>query len=292
MRTASPANVRDGIDAVLYVAGLGMRVHPLWPGSKKPVETDWPNRTTDDLQVIRQTWPHRANIGVSMRANGLVGIDLDQHDPAKNGVEGFGKLCEKHRQDWPNTFTVRTPNGLHLYFWAPVSRSLGNTSGRLAPGIDTRGPGAGTNGGYLVGPGSVVDGRTYEIVRDSPIVPLPMWLVELLDPPRAPARSSVRAPKVDSRYLEAALTGEIQRVLDCGSSEGGGRNNALNTAAFSLGQLVGAGLLNTTTVETALLAAAEAVCLVRDDGYRQVRATIASGLNSGMLKPRIVRRAA
>jgi hypothetical protein len=67
----------------------------------------------------------------------------------------------------------------------PAGRIIGSASGTspLGPGIDTRGPGRGGRGGYLVGPGSVVDGRTYALDRDLPIAVLPGWLADLFDRP-------------------------------------------------------------------------------------------------------------
>jgi hypothetical protein len=38
-------------------------------------------------------------------------------------------------------------------------------------------------GGYLAGPGSVVDGAAYLIDRDVPAAPLPRWLAGLLTRP-------------------------------------------------------------------------------------------------------------
>jgi hypothetical protein len=61
-----------------------------------------------------------------------------------------------------------------------------------------------------------------------------------------------------------------------------GRNHALNRAAFRLGQLVAAGLLDAGTVTTALLDAA-ATCGL---GEREAAATIRSGLAGAARKPR------
>jgi hypothetical protein len=48
--------------------------------------------------------------------------------------------------------------GLHLYFTAPPVWVMVNTIGFLGPGVDVRAPGR-TSGGYVIGPGSVIDGR-------------------------------------------------------------------------------------------------------------------------------------
>jgi putative DNA primase/helicase len=66
----------------------------------------------------------------------------------------------------------------------------------------------------------------------------------------------------------------------------GARNDSLNRAAFSLGQLVGGGESARAEVEQELYSAAEANGLVRDDGDEGVRATIKSGLDAGARNPR------
>lgn len=86
---------------------------------------------------------------------------------------------------------------------------------------------------------------------------------------------------VSSGYAQAALDGEIKRVL--GAVEGS-RNDQLNRAAFSLGQLVAAGLLELDTVRDALEQAGRDVGL----GIGEIRATIRSGLRGGHRNPRDV----
>ena len=68
----------------------------------------------------------------------------------------------------------------------------------------------------------------------------------------------------------------------------GGRNDALNVAAFNLGQLVGGHVLSETTVQDELLAAATSIGL----GTIESLKTINSGLLSGMASPRQGGRAA
>jgi hypothetical protein len=49
----------------------------------------------------------------------------------------------------------------------------------LGQGIDFRGPGQ-RSGGYLIGPGSAVNGTPYAISRDVPILELPGWIADRL----------------------------------------------------------------------------------------------------------------
>ena len=67
----------------------------------------------------------------------------------------------------------------------------------------------------------------------------------------------------------------------------GGRNGALNHAAWTLGRWIAAGALEQSEVEDALYAAAEQNGLVSNpkDGPRKTWATIRSGLGAGLREP-------
>ena len=80
------------------------------------------------------------------------------------------------------------------------------------------------------------------------------------------------------RYAQAALTAESERVA---SAPVGTRNDTLNRAAFALGRLVGAGLLDPGDVVRELDAAARRAGL----GRAEVRRTIRSGLTAGRRSP-------
>lgn len=104
---------------------------------------------------------------------GRLGVGhLPVDDPPGRARERFVRIGE----DWPDTLTVRTPSGdLHLYFRVPGDCTIATVSGgrtALGPGIDVRGPGR-RSGGYLIGPGSVVDGTRSVITGDVPILELP-----------------------------------------------------------------------------------------------------------------------
>jgi P4 family phage/plasmid primase-like protien len=80
-------------------------------------------------------------------------------------------------------------------------------------------------------------------------------------------------------YVQAALQGELGKLA---LATEGARNNTLNAAAFSLGQLVGARLLDRRIVESKLEAVARAIGLEE----RETLATIKSGLDAGEKHPR------
>jgi len=279
--------------AALAAADRGWHVFPLRPGTKVPTghaaarcphtghcshgHRTPEQRATTDHARIRQAWTHRPyGIGIATGPSGLVVVDLDQpkeNEPkgTPDGVTSFAALCERAGQAVPTTLTVRTAGGgAHLYFTAPAGVRLPSTKGRLAPKIDTR-----AWGGYVVAPGSAVDGRRYEVVDDCPVVPLPTWLREALTPARPP-HGPVRVPVATStragRYADAALRNEAAAVA---TTVEGGRNAALLQAARALGRLVASGDLPRSVVEEALQAAGQAAGLPP----AECRATLRSGLN-------------
>jgi len=173
------------VAAALGLAARGLAVFRLRPGARRP-EPGWQELCTTDPLAISCLFRAGDNIGVGCRASNVVGIDLDVPD----GAATFGVLATQRGNGWPDTLTVRTPRGgLHLYFRPPPGRAIASTSGVLAPGIDVRGPGRAA-GGYLIGPGSTVNGSAYVIARDAPIADLPGWLAPLLTP--GPRRAGVR----------------------------------------------------------------------------------------------------
>jgi hypothetical protein len=84
---------------------------------------------------------------------------------------------------------------------------------------------------------------------------------------------------VSHRYALAAFEDEVARVR---SAAVGCRNDRLNAAAFALGQLLGAGLLDGGVVIDRLLSAALSAGL----SDSEARATIKSGLKAGIARPR------
>lgn len=99
-------------------------------------------------------------------------------------------------------------------------------------------------------------------------------------PPTTPSSSST--PTTGTRtaaYARKALDAECARVA---LAAAGTRNDSLNRAAFSLGQLVAGGLADLTEVDRRLHEAAIGAGL--DEA--EIRKTIKSGLIAGMAKPR------
>jgi hypothetical protein len=278
--------------AAHWHADHGMAVFPLAPGRKVPaVEKDWEHEATTDHLAIARTWRQAPyNIGIAAGPSGLLVVDLDQPkttadlapEPwrtrgATNGADVLALSAADHTAGIPATYTVATPSGgQHLYYRQPTGHRLGNSAGRIGWKIDTRG-----HGGYIVGSGSITNQGRYQASNTTPPQPLPDWITTALDttrPPTSTPRTTASLTNASS-YALAALTGELENVL---AAAPGQRNDTLNRAAFALGQLVGAQLLDETIARDELLSAAARVGLPRNEAER----TITSGLTAGARHPR------
>lgn len=114
----------------------------------------------------------------------------------------------------------------------------------------------------------LVDAGLLEAPQDSPR--------PAFDMPAAPPGSDAA-----TRYARAALAKECEHVA---TAPEGTRNPTLNSAAFSIGQLVAGGYLDEAEAFDALLAAARTAGL----GESESTKTATSGLRAGGQKPRVV----
>ncbi|WP_343973768.1 bifunctional DNA primase/polymerase [Kribbella koreensis] len=278
--------------AAHWHADQGLFVFPLAPGRKVPaVAKDWEAAATTNHLTIARTWRRAPyNIGVATGPSGLLVVDLDLPKTpddlppvewvsrgAVSGADVLVLVAADHVASVPTTYTVTTPSGgRHLYFQQPSDRQLPNTAGRIGWKVDTRG-----HGGYVVGAGSRIEGRQYTSTGSLPPQSLPDWIARVLAALEAvdPGRRPVPVSRHTDAYALAALTSELDKLL---AATKGRRNHALNSAAFALGQLIGADMLDEHTTRDELVSAAGRIGLPRNEAER----TITSGMTAGSRNPR------
>jgi putative DNA primase/helicase len=264
VNTALADNVRSG-------HAMGWSFTPLV--GKKPFLKAWQTAPRETLEQALE-WASKGNVGLRCgRISKVVVIDADPG-------------ADITPLNLPDTVTALTgrPGAQHLYF--AHDGELGNSAGKLGPHIDVK-----ADGGQVVYPGSVhpetgavyvwADGHAPGQIALSS---LPDHVLELLrrpDPPKLPGPPSKVKPgrTREERYAAQALRLELNAIH---AAPQGGRNDALNRAAFSLGNLIAGGCLQRQEVEDALRQAGLAVGLEPTE----VDATIRSGIESGLEHPR------
>ena len=274
--------------AIERYASRGWRMHPLVPGSKRPMWPAWQKEATADPRVLLDALAREPNMNLGLATGQASGFFVVDIDPDKGGKQTFLRV-QQSRERFPSTLGAHTRSGgYHLYyradeFFSPRNRKLDRVD---LPGIETRG-----EGGFVVAAPSYYDATrdrdntdgvsgAYRWANGAPIAHAPRWLIERIEsfdrPPPIVTRSQMarRASyrgQGESRPF-ARLEGAA-RTLAAKAPETG-RNMYLNNAAYGMGFLVDKGQLDENFVRRKLYDAARASGL--DD--RGTKATIESGL--------------
>jgi hypothetical protein len=242
------------------------------PG-KHPRLRGWQRRASTDPGVAGEWWRRWPATNLALATGRRFDVlDLD----GQQGVDALRTALSITPTEHAGPIARTGGGGWHLLY-APTG--LGNRV-RLLPGVDWRG-----RGGLIVAPPSRhASGGRYAWVRPltATLPAVPAELRRLLAPPATLRTTLPPAPAptgCGGGYGRAALARERAAVA---AARPGWRNATLNRAAFNLGQLVAAGLLEAEEVRAVLLAAA----LEAGNPAAKAQATIASGLAGGAAKPR------
>ena len=259
-------------------ADAGKHVFPVKVKDKQPAFIPGFNHgfkdATTSKEAIKKAWATTDfNIGLATgEVNNLVVVDVDDEQIWAKFSATQGAL--------PQGPKVITGKGHHLYFAYPKGRQIRN---RQAPGngFDIR-----ANGGYVVAPPSIHHtGKVYRFTTTGEPPELPAWLLELIAQPEIAVNTtlnfnaSIPASNDSQGYCTAALNSECQAVS---TAPEGTRNAALNTASFSIGQLVAGGGIAEHVAREALTQAGSQAGL----SANEVAKTISSGIQAGKANPR------
>jgi hypothetical protein len=269
--------LRDIIEkAALDIARKGKPVFPV-NIKKVPLTPNGFKDATTDPDTIREMVSRAGVAGIATPtgpASGLLVIDRDR----KHGVDGIAscKELEAELGALPDTLQQRTGSGGdQLFFQFPEGVEIPCSAGKVAPGIDIR-----SAGGYVVLPPSVNEDGPYMWLNRRQPAQLPQaWVERLAKKKKAENKPYPVGAVTHSEYADAALKNECGKVV---MASEGSRNETLNAAAFSLGQLVGAGRLEEGVAVSALERAGLACGLDEDE----VDKTVRSGMKAGIEDPR------
>ena len=255
------------------LAERGWWVFPI-PPNRKEAWTGWPEASEVDPALVYDQWPDDdANIGVHCGPSNLLVLDIDVVGTYEDAVDELAISAI------PDTFTVQTASGKwHMYFSVPRENPYTNR-GKLkrADGTKTR-VDVRANNGYVLGPGSRIDGGEYTIIYDDPVAALDTSprLVKWVTPPVRKVRPVVKS--IWGRYTrsnEHVKQGILQTVLDAPDGE---LNSRLFWASCRAGEMIALGEWELDDAERQLTEAATTANL---ESYR-IGPTLQSGLRRGM----------
>jgi hypothetical protein len=251
---------------------------------KKPLGT-WKKYQTDpmDCQEAQTRFKTAPALAVICGAvSNLTILDFEQHSLELPEVKTLFELAK-------GVPRARSGGGgIHLFFAHSSERNKPLELNGQHIG-DVRG-----EGGYIVLPPSAhPSGNTYEwIVKpDSNLEQIPVAIQQILEAMGktkdlgkiAPSKPTLTTkPSSDGASRKYVLSAFEQECLAVRNAPEGMGNHQINSSAFALGQLIGAGVLSESEVRAGLENAVNS--WAKPDPSAQT--TIQSGLNAGKLEPR------
>ncbi len=269
----------DMLRAALSFIEKGKPVFPCNPADKSPMTQNGFYDASTDPATIKRWWAKNpgAAIGVPTgEKSGWVVVDKDDYK-AEFDQAGWLAILEEIG-GLPETLTQRTGGGGTQYIFQHPGHQVKCKNG-LITGVDIKG-----DGGYIiVAPSPHPSGNHYKWKKKVDPASLPPALLDIIngknnrqEPP--PPRQAYH-PGTVTAWAEKALSEESNRVATAAENT---RNDVLNRAAFSLGQIVAGGGLDRSTVEAELMSAAAAAGLTS----KEIPKTIQSGMKAGAGSPR------
>jgi hypothetical protein len=267
--------------AALEYAAKRLPVFPCQPLAKEPAVKGGFRSATLNPETVKRYWRiANRNIGIPTGSiSGVWALDID-------GEQGEASLRALESKFGPLPVTCQSMTGAGRHIWFAYTGPIPSTTGRVGPGLDTRG-----DGGYCILPPSThPNGARYEWILDfgNQLAIAPEWLLKIVR--SKPQSISERALATihrnhcqPGRYGAAALDLEIAALA---AAAPGTRNHSLNRTTFKLAQLVAGAELHRDEVVDRLIDACGRNGLIADDGLKSVKATIASGMRAGLQYPR------
>jgi hypothetical protein len=266
------------------------------PGASKPTKPPVnPNTGGPASHSDPRTWSSYARAEARAKRDSLAGvgfvltddddytgIDLDKcRDPATGEIEPWAQAII----DMAETYAEVSPSGTGIRMIArgKIDKAVKSDVAHVEIYVSQR---------YLTITEQHIEGTPNEIREAPKTLAALIARAESMRPKREEPQPSPIPPRPSSAprgnetreraWASKALEGVTSELASQGE---GGRNHALNAAAYRLGRLVARGWLARAEAIASLEDACRANGLWKDDGPKGVRATLMSGLRSGLAQP-------
>ncbi|WP_338211517.1 bifunctional DNA primase/polymerase [Lactiplantibacillus paraxiangfangensis] len=199
------------LDKAIELAQQGYAVYPLIENTKKPPKglAGYQAATKDQGTIFAWFESHQNyNLGLRLDSSDLLVVDIDMHDPTKNGRTSLAQLF-KQGQTLPNdTYIEKTAGGGIHYFFKYTGDKVRKID--VWPGIDLLSD-------FTVIAPSEISGKPYEPLDGrtlADIKPAPKWLVDKLMGQKVNWTSeracATHQKKYTGRLLDEMVTGTTQ----------------------------------------------------------------------------------
>lgn len=155
------------------------------------------------------------NIGIATgRHDGVFVMDVDKHGE-DNGFDTLDRILDEEGEVMPSGPVQLTPNGgkHYLFGW---QKDAASSTGKIGPGVDTRGGLVDACKGHIVVFPSTIKGIQYEWESGGPLPTIPMWLMVSLGKVwHQPTRGTGRGNEAvtDADLEDNVPLGQVTRML-------------------------------------------------------------------------------
>jgi hypothetical protein len=197
-----------------YIAH-GLSVIPLKPNSKEAAIA-WgvfqERRPTPE--EVANWWRSGSNFGLAVvcgKVSGIVVLDIDNEEKFDTALKAIGEKL-------PDTPTVRTRKGWHLYFRYPANRVVRRHDRLNDWGAELRGDGC-----YVVAPPTEIDGHRYHWIKrngqlmalgEVPIAECPEWLLDAFGVPFADEQNEHTSAQQSPLQISQPASGKGYTLSD------------------------------------------------------------------------------
>lgn len=199
------------LDKAIELAQQGYAVYPLIENTKKPPKgvAGYQAATSDQNTIFAWFENHPAyNLGLRLDLSDLLVVDIDMHNPTKNGRASLTQLFKQGFTLPSDTYIERTANGGVHYFLKYAGAKTRKVD--IWPGIDLLSD-------FTVISPSDINGKMYEPLDGrtlADIKPAPQWLVDKLSGQKTNWTSgrayTTRQKRYTGRLLDEMVTGTTQ----------------------------------------------------------------------------------
>ncbi|WP_432788251.1 bifunctional DNA primase/polymerase [Lactiplantibacillus plantarum] len=196
------------LDKAIELAQKGYAVYPLIENTKKPPKgvAGYKAATSDQNTILAWFEKHPIyNLGLRLDLSDLLVVDIDMHEPTKNGRNSLTQLFKQGHTLPSDTYIEQTANGGLHYFLKYAGAKVRKID--IWPGVDLLSD-------FTVIAPSEINGKVYQPLDGrtlADIKPAPQWLVDKLTGQKVNWSSdrdyTTRLKKYTGRLLDEMVQG-------------------------------------------------------------------------------------
>jgi hypothetical protein len=162
------------LDAALAARAQGFNVFPVVENTKVARIKNWQHLATSDEKQIREWWGQWPNDNVAGLTTGKLVLDIDIRNDGDASFKDFMGMAQLVGDELTKTAVHKTQGGgKHIVYELPPHTHIKGGAHKFGRGLDLK-----SWGGYILLPGSTIDGKSYERQNQAEIALAPQWLID------------------------------------------------------------------------------------------------------------------